>query len=194
MKEHVREFLRKHSIKQVIKNTGATVELQILYRESLRKNIDCLTCESKIMAAYNELKQYSLHNIIHTMSENFELKEGKQIFLHSQHRMIHKGNLASDEQAIEILAKNKKLIKAFEKYPANWEEKVDAFMSKKEKVDAFMSKKEKPATVAPAPIPAPPSESGEASPPVLPMAPGNNHKPEAKSLKPEAPKKANSKK
>ena len=95
------------------------------------------------------------------MAESFKLKPGQQIFLHSEHKIIHEKNLESDEQAIELLAKNKNLIAGFAEYPEDWEERVDALLK---------SKAEK--TIAS--IPAPQSESGE---PVAEktIAPGKNH-------------------
>lgn len=145
MKEEVKEFLKKYSAKDVSKKIEAAVELQILYKSSFNRNIDCITCESKMMAAYNELVIYSQNNIIHTMSENFKMKQGIQIFLHSQHRVIHSGNLETDEQAIELLAKNKGLIEAFSDYPEDWENKVADFIIEKEKAEIEKIESEKKA-------------------------------------------------
>lgn len=140
MKEELKEFLNKYTAAQVTANIDAAVELQIFYKAAFNKTIDCLTCDGKMNKAYNELVQYSNSNIIHTMAENFKLKPGQQIFLHSEHKIIHEKNLESDEQAIELLAKNKNLIAAFAEYPEDWEKKVDA-LSKPSKAEPAEAKK-----------------------------------------------------
>jgi hypothetical protein len=164
MKEELKAFLNKYSAAQVTANIDAAVELQIFYKAAFNKNIDCLTCDGKMNKAYNELVQYLNSNIIHTMSENFKLKPGQQIFLHSIHEVIHEKNLASDEQAIELISKNKGLIAAFESYPEDWEKKVDAFI-----------KSESQSVKAPVTISAPESETGEPNEVETPVAPGKNH-------------------
>lgn len=131
MKENIKEFFSRYKAKDIAKNIDAAVEMSFLFKSELNKVVNCMTCESQLLAAYRELEEYLNDNKIHTMSENFTLKKGLQIHLHKQHVIITENNLDSDATAIELLKQNKQLIAAFETYPANWEQLIAADKTEK---------------------------------------------------------------
>lgn len=142
MKQEAKEFIEKYTAKDVVKNIDAAVELSIIYQAALSKKVNCMTCDSILLAAYAEIEAYTINNYIHTMSENFKLKSGYQILLHKKHEIITENNLTSDDLAIDLLKQNKQLIAAFETYPDNWEELVAGTAKEKKSEPATEEKAE----------------------------------------------------
>jgi len=131
------------------KSSDETPYLKHIYRlHELIFGETCSFCPTKIQGYISKIKNYNpntekMETNKKDTKPDFKLKKGKVIVMAGTSQSYSEHNI-TDEKAIELLSKNKNRISLFEKFPKEWEKKVEKFEEAKAeaKLEAETQEKE----------------------------------------------------
>lgn len=127
------------------KSSDETPYLKHIYRlHELMFGETCSFCPTKIQGYISKIKNYNpntekMETNKKDTKPDFKLKKGKVIVMAGTSKSYSEHNI-TDEKAIELLSKNKNRISLFEKFPKEWEKKVEKFEEAKAKINSLIEK------------------------------------------------------
>lgn len=127
------------------KSSDETPYLKHIYRlHELIFGETCSFCPTKIQGYISKIKNYNpntekMETNKKDTKPDFKLKKGKVIVMAGTSKSYSEHNI-TDEKAIELLSKNKNRISLFEKFPKEWEKKVEKFKEAKAKINSLIEK------------------------------------------------------